>query len=128
MRDHLTELGLTDPKALDLLTAIGNGLADQRISNDPGGDRWSRLVDEAMEMLFTHMTTQSKSTREVPKVMTMTDIDQIKPITGTEAVEHAATENQRMLELLRSLGAEDWTKPTDCPAWDVRAMAGHSSG
>ena len=76
VRDHLTELGLTDPKALDLLTAIGNGLADQQISNDPGGDRWSRLVDEAMEMLFTHMTTQSKSTREVPKVMTATDIDQ----------------------------------------------------
>ena len=54
VRDHLTEIGLTDPKALDLLTAIGNGLADQQISNDPGGDRWSRLVDEAMEMLFNH--------------------------------------------------------------------------
>ena len=33
-----------------------------------------------------------------------------------------------MLELLRSLDAEDWTKPTDCPAWDVRAMAGHIVG
>jgi len=63
VRGHLNEIGMTDPKALDLLTAIGNGLADQQISNDPGGDRWSRLVDEAMEMLFTHMTTHSKSTR-----------------------------------------------------------------
>ena len=56
VRGHLTEIGLTDPKALDLLTAIGNGLADQQISNDPGGDRWSRLVDEAMEMFFNHVT------------------------------------------------------------------------
>jgi AcrR family transcriptional regulator len=63
VRDHLSEVGLTDPKSLDLLTAIGNGLADQQISNDPGGDRWSRLVDEAMEMLFTHMTEQSTTTR-----------------------------------------------------------------
>ena len=29
------------------------------------------------------------------------------------------------LELLRSLGPDDWAKPTDCPVWDVRAMAGH---
>ena len=60
VREHLSELGMSDPKALDLLTAIGNGLADQQISNDPGGDRWSRLVDEAMEMLFNHVT---KTTR-----------------------------------------------------------------
>ena len=63
VRGHLTELGMTDPKALDLLTAIGNGLADQQISNDPGGERWSRLVDEAMEMLFNHVkkTTRGRS-------------------------------------------------------------------
>jgi hypothetical protein len=45
------------------LTAIGNGLADQQISNDPGGDRWTRLVDEAMEMLFDHLTKQQSTTR-----------------------------------------------------------------
>ena len=60
VRGHLTEIGMTDPKALDLLTAIGNGLADQQISNDPGGDRWSRLVDEAMEMLFNHVTKKTR--------------------------------------------------------------------
>jgi AcrR family transcriptional regulator len=63
VRGHLHEIGMTEPKALDLLTAIGNGLADQQISNDPGGDRWSRLVDEAMEMLFNHVkkTTRGRS-------------------------------------------------------------------
>ena len=29
---------------------------------------------------------------------------------------------------LRTLAPEDWEKPTDCPAWDVHAMAGHSAG
>jgi AcrR family transcriptional regulator len=62
VRDHLHEIGITDPKALDLLTAIGNGLADQQISNDPGGDRWSRLTEEAMEMLYVHMKHQQATT------------------------------------------------------------------
>src|SRR5579859_1849770 len=49
-------------------------------------------------------------------------------ITGDEAWELAATEYRRMLELLRTLGDGDWTRPTDCTAWDVRAMLGHLVG
>lgn len=48
------DLGYDDPAQLDLATAIGSGLAAQQISNDPGGDRWLRLVDEAVEMLVGH--------------------------------------------------------------------------
>jgi AcrR family transcriptional regulator len=59
MRERLARLGVTDPRALDLLTAIGIGLTDQQISNDPGGDRWSRLIDEAAEMFFAHLATAS---------------------------------------------------------------------
>jgi len=44
------------------------------------------------------------------------------------AMKLAATEYQRVLELLRSLRQEDWAKPTQCPAWDVRAMAAHMLG
>ena len=40
----------------------------------------------------------------------------------------AATEYRRFEELLRSLGPDDWGRPTDCPAWDVRALAGHVLG
>ncbi|WP_324278117.1 maleylpyruvate isomerase family mycothiol-dependent enzyme [Blastococcus brunescens] len=40
----------------------------------------------------------------------------------------AATEYRRFEELLRSLGPDDWVRPTDCPAWDVRALAGHVLG
>ena len=31
-------------------------------------------------------------------------------------------------QLLRALRPEDWTKPTECPGWDVRAMAAHALG
>jgi AcrR family transcriptional regulator len=53
---HLASLGVTDARALDLFTALGTGLAAQQIANDPGGDRWIRLVDEAVEMFHDHMT------------------------------------------------------------------------
>jgi uncharacterized protein (TIGR03083 family) len=44
------------------------------------------------------------------------------------AMRLAATEYQRFLELLRALGPDDWAKPTECPGWDVRAMASHALG
>jgi uncharacterized protein (TIGR03083 family) len=44
------------------------------------------------------------------------------------AMRLAATEYQRFLDLLRALGPGDWTRPTECPGWDVRAMASHALG
>lgn len=59
----------------------------------------------------------------------MTDsVDSRKRIAGDEAWVLAAVEYRRMLELLRTLGEGDWTRPTDCTAWDVRAMLGHLVG
>jgi AcrR family transcriptional regulator len=60
-RERLARIGLTDAETLDLLTAIGTGLTDQQISNDPGGDRWIRLVDEATDMFFAHVTNRNKT-------------------------------------------------------------------
>ncbi|GAA4553885.1 maleylpyruvate isomerase family mycothiol-dependent enzyme [Pseudonocardia xishanensis] len=40
----------------------------------------------------------------------------------------AATEYDRYLDLLRSLDPADWSRPTECPGWDVRAMAAHNLG
>lgn len=57
---YLASLGVTEPGALDLFTALGTGLADQQISNDPGGDRWIRLIDEAVEMFYEHMINKAK--------------------------------------------------------------------
>lgn len=44
------------------------------------------------------------------------------------AMRLAATEYDRYLEQLRGLEASDWSRPTDCPAWDVRALACHNLG
>ncbi|HSP28564.1 MAG TPA: maleylpyruvate isomerase family mycothiol-dependent enzyme, partial [Ilumatobacteraceae bacterium] len=60
--------------------------------------------------------------------MNTTSVETIAPITRAEAGALAAAEYVRLVEQLRSLDADDWSKPTDCPLWDVRAMAGHSVG
>lgn len=44
------------------------------------------------------------------------------------AMRLAATEYDRFVGLLRSLERSDWTKPTRCSPWDVRAMAAHVLG
>ena len=59
---------------------------------------------------------------------TSTAIDDVKPIDRTEMPEIAAVENRLVLDLLRTLGDDDWSKPTDCQAWDVRALAAHVLG
>ena len=66
-QDNLEELaallaryGVQSPEALDLFTALGTGLADQQLSNDPGGDRWIRLIDDAVEMFYEHITKKAK--------------------------------------------------------------------
>jgi uncharacterized protein (TIGR03083 family) len=44
------------------------------------------------------------------------------------AMRLAATEYDRFLAQLRLLGDADWSQPTSCPGWDVRAMASHALG
>jgi uncharacterized protein (TIGR03083 family) len=44
------------------------------------------------------------------------------------AMRLAATEYDRVLDGLGSLSPADWHARTDCPAWDVKAMAGHMLG
>ncbi len=60
--ERMAACGITNPAAVDLFTAIGTGLADQQLSNDPGGDRWIRLIDDAVEMFYDHMTKKRKQT------------------------------------------------------------------
>lgn len=67
------------------------------------------------------MTTQldTRSTRKHPRMPT---------IDRALAAQLAATEYDRVVELLAHLGPEQWSATTDCPAWDVRAVAGHMLG
>jgi hypothetical protein len=48
----LTDAGITSPRALDLWTALLTGLTSQQISNEPGGDRWTRLTEQSIRMLL----------------------------------------------------------------------------
>ena len=50
LREELAHVGITDPRSVDLWTAMTTGLVSQQISNEPGGERWARLVDHAVEM------------------------------------------------------------------------------
>ena len=52
----LSQAGIEDPAELDLWTAVLTGLASQQVSNDPGGDRWLRLVDVAVARLLPPAT------------------------------------------------------------------------
>lgn len=45
----LRQADVTDPRDVDLWTAVLTGLATKQISDDPGGDRWARVVDEAVD-------------------------------------------------------------------------------
>jgi AcrR family transcriptional regulator len=53
-RERLAAVGITSQEALDTYTALLTGLVDQQISNDPGGDRWRRLIPDAMQMFLDH--------------------------------------------------------------------------
>jgi AcrR family transcriptional regulator len=61
-REGLHACGISDAAALDMWTAITSGLAAQQTSNEPGGDRWLSLVDEATDMFLAHHATARKET------------------------------------------------------------------
>jgi AcrR family transcriptional regulator len=49
MEAGLRAFGLTDPQDVDLFTAVTAGLAAQQHANDPGGDRYLRLTERAVD-------------------------------------------------------------------------------
>lgn len=53
-QELLALAGITEPRHLDMATALVTGLVDQQVSNDPGGDRWIRLIDESIDMFLAH--------------------------------------------------------------------------
>lgn len=65
------------------------------------------------------MTTMTTQVGEEPRAPVLT---------RASAMQLAETEYQRFIDLLSSLRPDDWHRPTDCPAWDVRAMATHALG
>ena len=75
-RELLARNGVRDPRHVDIWTALMTGLVDQQVSNDPGGDRWSRLVDEVVQMFLAHCSVQGDRT-----VATSGDQSSPQPVT-----------------------------------------------
>lgn len=59
---------------------------------------------------------------------TVRDVTTIPRIAHDEAMRIAAVENAKFGGLIRSFESGDWTEPTDCVLWDVRALAAHVVG
>lgn len=59
---------------------------------------------------------------------TTIDTTTLGPLEHREAMHLLADELERTLEVLDRLRPEDWSAPTDCPAWDVRRMYLHVLG
>src|SRR5687768_5832973 len=62
--ERMAAAGITDQAHLDLWTALLSGLAAQQVANDPGGDRWLRLVDDAVDMFFAHVQPRTRARRK----------------------------------------------------------------
>jgi AcrR family transcriptional regulator len=62
-RQILAAAWVTDPASFDLWTAVVAGLASQQLANDPGGDRWLRLVDDAIDMYADHVIPKRPARR-----------------------------------------------------------------
>ncbi len=55
-------------------------------------------------------------------------IDEVVPIGRSETWALATTEWARVVDLLTELEPQEWSCPTDCERWDVRALALHLVG
>ena len=54
-RRVLAGVGATDPADVDLYTALISGLIAQQNANEPGGDRWTRLLDRVIDMYLAEV-------------------------------------------------------------------------
>jgi AcrR family transcriptional regulator len=62
-RVALRGCGIEDAKGLDIWTGLIAGLAAQQTSNEPGGDRWVRLLDEITDMFLDHFDSTQRGRR-----------------------------------------------------------------
>jgi AcrR family transcriptional regulator len=60
-RSTMTACGVTGARAFDAWTAVTSGIVAQQNSNEPGGKRWTRLLDEVIDMYLNHYRTNQPS-------------------------------------------------------------------
>jgi AcrR family transcriptional regulator len=60
LAEVLAAAGAGKSEQVDLWTALVGGLVTQQVSNDPGGDRWRKLVDPAVDMFVATQLPPSR--------------------------------------------------------------------
>jgi len=61
LRDRLARHAITAQEDIDLYVALVGGLADAQLANDPGGDRWARLLDRAIDMYLHDLGIETEA-------------------------------------------------------------------
>jgi AcrR family transcriptional regulator len=61
-RGRLADAGATEQADVDFFSAIVTGLAHQQVANDPGGDRWARQAERAVEMFLDDVDKRHATT------------------------------------------------------------------
>ena len=77
LANALGSVGVKDRRYVDLWTAIMTGLTDQQVTNDPGGNRWSELLDEAVDLFCDHLGIAPTPATTAPKSPTPTEPDRM---------------------------------------------------
>ena len=75
LRVVMVKHGITAQEDIDLYVALLGGLADSQLANDPGGDRWSRLLDRAIDMYLRDLDFRTASNRVTDPERTHNDHD-----------------------------------------------------
>lgn len=57
----LSALGAGSPAQLDVYTALVAGLGSQQVANDPGGDRYTRHLEDLLATFLDHFTPRERT-------------------------------------------------------------------
>jgi AcrR family transcriptional regulator len=60
-RRVLAGVGVTEPADVDLYTGLISGLVAQQNANEPGGDRWTRQLDRAIDMYLAEVAPRRRT-------------------------------------------------------------------
>lgn len=63
LSENLAPQGVTRQADIDLYVAIVGGLVDAQLANDPGGDRWRKLLDRAVDMYADNLGIEPNNSR-----------------------------------------------------------------
>jgi hypothetical protein len=66
MQDFVARMarhGVRRQEDIDLFVAIVSGMIDSQLANDPGGDRWSGLLDRAINMFADNVGITNERSR-----------------------------------------------------------------